>query len=72
MELPEPIYLQSCDECGMPALTYDDQGNARCVKHATVFIPAADATSDDEDDHDETYHPATHFRSCVDSGISLP
>jgi len=56
----------------MPALTYDDQGNARCVKHATVFIPAADATSDDEDDHDETYHPATHFRSCVDSGISLP
>ena len=45
MELPESIYLQSCDECGMPALTYDDQGNARCVEHATVFIPAPDATS---------------------------
>ena len=34
-------------------LTYGDQGNARCVKHATVFIPAADATSGD-DNRDET------------------
>ena len=40
MELQEHIYLQSCNVCGLPALTYDDQGNARCVEHAAVFIPA--------------------------------
>lgn len=49
MELPEHIYLQSCDECGMPALTYDDQGNARCVEHATVFIPAKGGASEDDE-----------------------
>lgn len=40
MELQQHIYLQSCNVCGLPALTYDDQGNARCVEHAAVFIPA--------------------------------
>ena len=40
MELLEHIYLQSCNVCGLPALTFDDQGNARCVEHAAVFIPA--------------------------------
>ena len=50
MELPEHIYLQSCDECGMPALTYDDQGNARCVEHAAVFIPAEGVASESDEE----------------------
>ena len=51
MELPEHIYLQSRGECGKPALTYGDQGNALCVEHATVFIAAEGA----EVEYDEEF-----------------
>ncbi len=49
MELQEHIYLQSCDVCGLPALTYDDHGNSRCVEHAAVFIPAVGGVNEDDD-----------------------
>ena len=49
MELQGHIYLESCDECGMPALTYDDQGSARCIEHAAVFIPAVRGVSEDDE-----------------------
>ena len=48
MHLQEPIYLKSCDECGRPALTYDDQGNALCIEHASVFIPAVSVASNEQ------------------------
>lgn len=54
MEQPEHISLESCDQCGLPALTYDDSGNARCVEHATVFIPAQGVESDGDE---ESQHP---------------
>ena len=53
MESPTPIYLQSCGDCGRPALTLNEEGEARCVEHAAVFIPAGVATHD-EDEADET------------------
>lgn len=49
MEPPKPIYLQSCGECGRPALTLNEQGDARCAEHAAAFIPAEGAPSDEID-----------------------
>ena len=43
MEKEPPIYLQICTDCGRPALTLDDQNQARCGEHAAVFIPAEGA-----------------------------
>lgn len=54
MESPTPIYLQSCGECGRPALTLNEEGEARCAEHAAVFIPAEDAAHD-EDGADQTW-----------------
>lgn len=45
MEIHTPIYLQSCGECGRPALTLDEQGEAHCAEHAAAFIPAGDTPS---------------------------
>ena len=44
MEKELPIYLQTCTDCGRPALTLDEQHNARCGEHAAFFIPAGDVS----------------------------
>jgi len=55
MDQPGPIYNKTCQQCDLPALTFDENGDALCVRHANVFI-AAEAPPDeteDEDDRDE-------------------
>lgn len=52
MEKEPPIYLQTCTDCGRPALTLDDQNHARCAEHAAVFNPAEGAPRDEGDDED--------------------
>lgn len=52
MEKELPIYLQTCTECGLPALTFDEQNIARCAKHAAVFIPAGGAPQGDGDEEE--------------------
>lgn len=50
MENEAPIYLQTCTDCGRPALTFDEQRNALCVNHAAVFLPADGSPQDEGDD----------------------
>lgn len=38
MELSRHIFRHTCHECGGPALTFDESGDALCKQHATVFI----------------------------------
>lgn len=50
-----PVYRANCVECGLPALTFDRDGNPFCRLHAVEFIPApgeiteTEATGDPED-----------------------
>jgi hypothetical protein len=50
MVQPVHIFDMTCRQCGLPALTFDENGNALCVQHATVFIAAGAAEDEDEDD----------------------
>lgn len=52
MENELPIYLQTCADCGRPALTFDDQDHALCAEHAGVFIPARGAFRGETVDED--------------------
>ena len=52
MEKELPIYLQTCTDCERPALTFDEQHNARCGEHAAVFIPAGGFAPDEGADTD--------------------
>lgn len=40
METLVPVYRASCEECGLPALTFDRDGVPYCRLHAVEFIPA--------------------------------
>lgn len=49
MELSRHIYRHTCHECGGPALTFNESGEALCNRHATVFIgmPGAQPQNDE-------------------------
>ncbi len=49
MESTEHIYLKTCSECELPALTFDERGHALCGHHATVFIAAVSVKREDDE-----------------------
>ncbi|MEA3501752.1 MAG: hypothetical protein U9R47_03190 [Actinomycetota bacterium] len=49
MESTEHIYLKTCCECGLPALTLDEHGHALCARHATGFIAAPSVEREDNE-----------------------
>lgn len=52
MDQAEHIFDKTCRQCDLPALTFDNTGDALCVQHATVFI-AADSGGDKGEAGDE-------------------
>jgi hypothetical protein len=49
MEETLPIYQHTCHECNRPALTFDENEQPLCGRHATIFIAVSRVeTKDDE------------------------
>lgn len=56
MEATEPIFRMTCEDCGLPALTYDESNRSFCASHATELIRAT-RTVPVEDDFDWPVSP---------------
>ncbi len=52
MDQPGHIFDSTCRQCDLPALTFDENGDALRVRHATVFIAAETPPDETEDEED--------------------
>jgi hypothetical protein len=54
MDTPQHIYQHTCKKCDRPALTFDEQDQPLCGRHATIFVGVrrAEIKADDTVDLD--------------------
>jgi hypothetical protein len=49
METTLHIYQQTCHKCDRPALTFNENGESLCGRHATIFIAMPRVETKDDD-----------------------
>lgn len=50
MDSTDPIFRQTCTQCERPALTFDEDYQPLCSRHASVVVKATRAMEKDDDD----------------------